>query len=94
MVRVVDWVIESEEYSLGVRRLNAACVATGIEGGKQAVRKQLAVENFDPVDPSAAKQSAQVMHAAIKVFLETDFASYLRLDELDLAGLCQLCLDS
>lgn len=36
-------------------------------------------------------QSVGAMHAAIRDFSETDFASYLRLGELGLADLCQLC---
>ncbi|CAH1424965.1 unnamed protein product [Lactuca virosa] len=34
------------------------------------------------------------MHAAVKAFMETNVASYLRLVELDMAGLRQLCDDS
>lgn len=49
--------------------------------------------NFNSTEPSAATQSAQAMHNAIKAFLETYFASYLRLGEIDLAGICQLYLD-
>ncbi|CAH1444394.1 unnamed protein product [Lactuca virosa] len=65
----------------------------GIENDKQAVRKQLAIGDFNPEEPSATSQSTQAMHAAIKAFLDIDFASYLRFGELDLTGLCQLCLD-
>lgn len=31
------------------------------------------------------------MHVSMKAFVEMDFASYLRLGELDLVGLRQLC---
>ncbi|CAI9280372.1 unnamed protein product [Lactuca saligna] len=31
------------------------------------------------------------MHASLKAFMETDFASYLQLGELDMEGLHQLC---
>ena len=34
------------------------------------------------------------MHAFVKAFIEIDFASYLRLGELDMEGLFQLCSDS
>lgn len=34
------------------------------------------------------------MHATVKAFMETDFTSYLRLGELDMEGLRQLCDDS
>lgn len=40
VVRVVDRVTESEEFSLGVRRLKAACVATVIEVDEKAVSCQ------------------------------------------------------
>lgn len=90
---VVDRLIESEEVSLGFLHLKVACIAIGFESGKQVVWKQLAIGNFNLEDPTAASQSSQSMHAAIKAFLETNFASYLHLGELDLAGTCQLCLD-
>ncbi|CAH1433692.1 unnamed protein product [Lactuca virosa] len=38
-------------------------------------------------------QSVDAMHAAIRAFAETDFASYLRLGELGLADLRQLCTE-
>ena len=38
-------------------------------------------------------EHAQAMHATVKSFMETDFASYLRLGDLDIAGLHQLCDD-
>lgn len=39
VIHMMDRVNESEEFSLGVWCLKAACVAAVIEGGKQAVRK-------------------------------------------------------
>lgn len=53
----------------------------------------MAIGNFNPEEPSAASQSARAMRAAINAFLETNFASYLHLGELDLAGLRQFCFD-
>ncbi|CAI9268646.1 unnamed protein product [Lactuca saligna] len=35
----------------------------------------------------------QVMHASVRSFIETNFASLIYLDELDLEGLRQLCRD-
>lgn len=93
MARVIDRVIVREEFSLGVRRLKAEYVATDIESSKQTVQKQLATRIFNPAERSAATQPAQEMHATIKEFVETNFSLYLCLDELDLAGLCQLRLD-
>lgn len=34
-----------------------------------------------------------MMHIAVKSFMETNFASYLLLGELDMEGLHQLCRD-
>lgn len=68
-------------------------MATSIESGTQAVRRQLATKKFNPEEPSAILQLAQAMHATIKAFLETIFSLYLCLGELDLAGLPQLFLD-
>lgn len=83
---MVDRIIEHEEFLLRVRRLMATYVGAGIEGSEQVVQKQLISRNFNPTESSAATQSKQEMHASIKVFLETSFASYLWLGELDLVG--------
>ena len=45
---MVDWVIESIEFSLGVRQMKVACVVVGMEGGKQVVREQVATKKIDP----------------------------------------------
>ncbi|CAI9281270.1 unnamed protein product [Lactuca saligna] len=42
-------------------------------------------------DPDVVARSVDAMHAAIRAFVETEFMSYLRLGELGLADLCQLC---
>ncbi|CAI9259171.1 unnamed protein product [Lactuca saligna] len=42
----------------------------------------------------ATTEHIQAMNTVVKAFMETDFASYLRLGELDMAGLRQLCDDS
>lgn len=39
IVRVMDRVIESTEFTLGVRKMKASCVVASVEGGKQAVRE-------------------------------------------------------
>ncbi|CAH1418243.1 unnamed protein product [Lactuca virosa] len=67
------------------------CVAAGIEKGKQVVRAWLNGSSPGSSDPDAAAQSVGAMHAAIKAFGETYFASYLRLGELDLDNLRQMC---
>lgn len=71
-----------------------AGVVASIETVKKRVWKQLATKDFDPTELDTTAQSAQAMHASIKVFLETDFISYLCLGELDLPGIRQICLDS
>ncbi|CAH1446249.1 unnamed protein product [Lactuca virosa] len=48
---------------------------------------------FDPGELSVVVEMTQAMHASVKAFMDTDFASYLCLGELDLGGLCQLCND-
>ncbi|CAI9267832.1 unnamed protein product [Lactuca saligna] len=64
VVWVMDKMVESIEFSLGVKKMKEECMATGM-----------------------------AMHASTKDFMDTNIASYLRLDELDLVGLCQLCND-
>ncbi|CAI9291660.1 unnamed protein product [Lactuca saligna] len=61
LVQVVDRVVKSSKFVLGIRRVKAACMAAGVEMGKQVG------------------------------FFETDFMSYLRLGELGLVDLHQLC---
>ncbi|CAI9289539.1 unnamed protein product [Lactuca saligna] len=51
------------------------------------------VARKEALEARVAAQSVQALHTAIKAFLEIDSTSYLRLGELDLAGLRQLCLD-
>ncbi|CAH1439982.1 unnamed protein product [Lactuca virosa] len=65
----------------------------GVEGGRQVVKEQVASGRFDPQEPSNMVKLTQSMHASVKTFMETDFASFLHLSELDLEGLRQLCRD-
>lgn len=75
VVRIDDQIIDSEEFSLGVRHLKARCMVAGIESGKQPVWKQLATRKFDPAEQGAAAQSVHAMHATIKAFLEKKISS-------------------
>ncbi|CAH1415542.1 unnamed protein product [Lactuca virosa] len=70
-----------------------ACVVAGVENGKQMIRAQVAYGKFVSGEPDATVENAQAMHAAIKSFMETDFSSYVRLGELDIGGLRQMCDD-
>ena len=63
------------------------------ESGKHAIREQVAVGKFIPDKLSTLLEDTQAMHSELKSFLETDFASYLHLGELDMEGLCQLWSD-
>ncbi|CAH1442033.1 unnamed protein product [Lactuca virosa] len=65
-----------------------------VEGGKQVVREQITIGRFVPGEPNALLENTQAMHAEVKYFVETDFASCLHLGELDIEGLRQLCSDS
>lgn len=49
---------------------------------------------FNPEEPSAVVEQTQAMHDSVKAFMEMNFASYLRLGELNLASLRHLCRDS
>ncbi|CAI9292546.1 unnamed protein product [Lactuca saligna] len=66
----------------------------GMENGKQVIREQVAARKFVSRELDVAAEHAQAMHDAIKFFMETDFASYLRLGELDIGSLCQICNDT
>lgn len=89
-VRVVDKVVESDKFSLGVRRMKAACMVAGVEGGKQVIKERIAIEKFIPCESSALLEHTQEMHAEVKYFMETDFSSYLRLGKLNMEGLLYL----
>ncbi|CAH1431406.1 unnamed protein product [Lactuca virosa] len=69
-------------------------MAVGVEGGKQVVREQVAYGKFDPGESSVIVELTHTMHASVKDFMKTNFASYLRLGEVDLGGLRLLCSDS
>ncbi|CAH1442913.1 unnamed protein product [Lactuca virosa] len=71
----------------------AACVVAGVERGKQATLVLSSGSGSDPSEPGAVAQSTDAMHAAIRAFAETDFASYLRLAKLGLADLHELCYE-
>ncbi|CAH1421590.1 unnamed protein product [Lactuca virosa] len=71
--------------------MKAACVAAGIEGGKQALKEQVASRKFNLREPSIMVEMTQAMHASVRSFMETNVASLLHLVELDLEGLRQLC---
>lgn len=48
IVRMVNQVIESPKFSTGIQRMKAVCVATSVEGCRQAVKEQVASMKFDP----------------------------------------------
>lgn len=79
VICVVDRVIESAEFSLGVRRMKAACMDVGVEGGKHVVWEQVSIGKFTLGESSALADHTQAMHASVKTFVKTDFASYLHL---------------
>ncbi|CAI9303863.1 unnamed protein product [Lactuca saligna] len=57
----------------------------------RVVQDKVATAKFDPGEPSAIMYKTHAMHASVKAFIETKFASYLQMGELYLEGLCQLC---
>lgn len=63
----------------------------GMEDGREVIREQIATINFIPGEPSTLLEHTRAMHAEVKYFLETDFASNLHFDELDMDDLLQLC---
>ncbi|CAH1413299.1 unnamed protein product [Lactuca virosa] len=82
------------EFTLGIRRVKAVCVAVGVERGKQAVLVLSSGSGSGPSESGVVARFTDAMHAAIRAFAETDFASYLRLGELGLANICQLCSEN
>lgn len=80
-VRVVGQVIESPKFLSGVRQMKATCMVAGVEGGKKVVREQVATRKFSPEEENDLLKQTQVVHASVKAFMETDFASYLHLGE-------------
>ncbi|CAI9301355.1 unnamed protein product [Lactuca saligna] len=67
IVRVVDKVVKSAEFSLGVRQIKMACVAIGVENGKQVILEQV-VDRIVFREPDTTVEHAQVMHATVKIF--------------------------
>lgn len=71
-----------------------ACVTADVEGGKQAVKKQVASRKFNPQEPSIVVEITQAIHASVRSFMETYFSFLLYLGELNLEGLRHLRRDS
>lgn len=55
------------------------------------IKEQITTRKFVPGEPSTLLDHTQAMNIVAKSFLETDFASYIHLGELDMEGLYQLC---
>lgn len=85
--------VERVEFSLEVRRMKATYIVSNVEGGKQAVRKQVVVGKFDYGESRSTLELTQAMQASVKAFMEMEFTSYFYLCELDLGGLYQLFND-
>lgn len=88
---MVDCVVDSIKFELGIRHVKSPCVAFGIEKGKQMARSWLAGNCLGFYDSDVAAQFVDAMYVAISAFSETDFASYIRLGELGLDDIRQLC---
>lgn len=54
----------------------------------------MAASKYNSSEPSFVAQSFDTMHSSVKAFLEMNSVSYVRLGELDLAELHQLCCAS
>ncbi|CAI9289979.1 unnamed protein product [Lactuca saligna] len=93
IVHVVDMLIESSKFTLGIKQMKATCMEVGVESGKQIIREQVASGKFTPGEMSTLLEYTQAMHVEVKYFLEIDFASYLHFGELDMDGLLLLCSD-
>ena len=57
------------------------------------IREQAATGKFITEELDTTVEQTQAMHAVVKSFMETDFASYLCLGELDIGGLLWMCDD-
>lgn len=44
--RVVDKVVESSEFAMGVKQMKKVCMATGVDNGKQEVREYVIARMF------------------------------------------------
>ncbi|CAI9297081.1 unnamed protein product [Lactuca saligna] len=93
IVRVVDKVVESAKFSLGARRMKTTYMAVWVEHGKQVIREPISLKKFVTSKSSALPELTKGKHVELKSFLEIDFSSYLRLGELDMKDLRQLCSD-
>ncbi|CAI9277100.1 unnamed protein product [Lactuca saligna] len=68
VVRMVDLVVESRKFMLGIRRVMVVCVATGIEREKQMAHVWSAGSGPGSSDLDAATWLIDAMHAAIRAF--------------------------
>ncbi|CAH1451465.1 unnamed protein product [Lactuca virosa] len=71
--------------------MKMTCMYVGVENSKQVIQEQVVAGKSVSWESDATTEHAQAMHDAIKSFIQTNFSSYLRLGELDIGGLRQMC---
>lgn len=47
IIHVVDKLVESYEFLMGVKRMKMACMAAGVENGKHEIREQVMAAGVD-----------------------------------------------
>ncbi|CAH1432269.1 unnamed protein product [Lactuca virosa] len=91
VVGVVDKVIELHEFLHGIGRIKNNCWCAGEESGPDGVRKEIVVGTFDAGPARSSSSHNGGMAEDIDAFLSCDYATLLKLGELDLEGLKRLC---
>lgn len=61
---MVDRIVESDKFALGIRRVKASCVAADMESGKEMVWKHVATIKFNSSESSFVAQSSDSIHAS------------------------------
>lgn len=61
---MVDRIIESDMFSLGIRHVKASFVTADVESGKEVVWKHVATIKFNSSESSFVAQSSDAIHAS------------------------------
>ncbi|CAI9260281.1 unnamed protein product [Lactuca saligna] len=79
MVRVINKVIASEEFSSGIQGLQKACEALGLENGKQLACRPTTSSESNAPDLDHVSGKVEAVDVALSSLSETDFAGHFRL---------------
>ncbi|CAI9292801.1 unnamed protein product [Lactuca saligna] len=89
VVRVMDKVIETMEFSSGIQGMQKACEDLELEKGKQLAYRPTTSSDSDAPDPGFVSRRAKEVDISFSSLAETDFVGHFHLGELNYDSFCQ-----